>query len=296
MCVSLCLRASASLRFNRLNAKRTRSAAESAFGLDQIRSFTNSPPLRFHKLALLFGQMGRVQKRHLLFVIFATACHIAVAGPREFRTNGVPASAAVTNASVQRLGEGIFQIGAVRLDKKQQSISFPASVNMHEGVIEYVLVNSSGKLHESLFKTDAEPYHIHTAMLLLGANGGVVKTVTPEKKQSEVAGDSLLVFASWQQNGLEKKLPIEDLVSNLATKTNASRGVWLYNGSRLIDGTFLAQRDGSIVSTIADPDALVNNPRPGRDNDDNWQVNPTNAPPLNTPVRITFQLQKREHN
>lgn len=240
--------------------------------------------------------MGRVQQRCLLFTSFAMACHIAIAGPREFHTNAVPPSAAVTNAIVQRLGDGVFQIGAVRLDKKQQSISFPGSVNMHEGVIEYVLVNKTGKLHESLFKTDAEPYHIHTAMLLLGAKGGLVKTVTPEKKQSDVAGDPLLVFASWQQNGVEKKFPIEDLVSNLETKTNASRGFWLYNGSRLIDGTFLAQRDGSIVSTIADPDALVNNPRPGRDNDDIWQVNPTNAPPLNTPVQITFQLQKAEHN
>ena len=69
-----------------------------------------------------------------------------------------------------------------------------------------------------------------------------------------------------------------------------TRGEWRYNGSRVVEGNFLGQREGSIVAVIADPDALSNNPRPGRDNDQIWQVHTNAVPPVGTPVRITIQL------
>src|SRR5437762_3203439 len=75
------------------------------------------------------------------------------AGPRPLHTNAAPVSAAVTNSPIQKVGDGLFQIGQVRLDKEKRTITFPASVNMHEGNIEYVLVHATGKVHESLLKT-----------------------------------------------------------------------------------------------------------------------------------------------
>jgi len=70
-----------------------------------------------------------------------------------------------------------------------------------------------------------------------------------------------------------------------------SRGNWVYNGSRIVEGTFLAQRDGSLVSIISDQDALINNPRPGRENDEIWQVNTNTVPPVGTAVQITIKLE-----
>src|SRR3569623_2003527 len=77
-----------------------------------------------------------------------------------------------TNAPpLVEVAPGVFQIGLVRLDKNQKSVQFPAVLNMDHGLIEYLLVTTRGKTHESLLKTDAEPYNIHVAMLLLGAKG-----------------------------------------------------------------------------------------------------------------------------
>ena len=67
------------------------------------------------------------------------------------------------------------------------------------------------------------------------------------------------------------------------------RGEWIYNGSRIVHGTFLAHRDGSIVAVIADPDALVNSPRPGRDDDEIWTANRALVPPVGTPVEVTVE-------
>ncbi len=228
----------------------------------------------------------------LLVLVWAFASISLRAGPQPLHTNAAPIPFAVTNAAVIQIGPGIFQIGKVILDKSKRAISIPATVNMREGTIEYALVHATGKVHESLFKTDVEPYHLNVAFLLLGEKGGIVKTKTPEEKTSEINGDKIHVSASWKTNDLEVTFPIEELITDVETRTNASHGDWIYNGSRVIDGTFLAQRDGSLISTIADPDALINNPRPARDNDDAWQVNTTNVPPVNTSVQIRFELQK----
>jgi hypothetical protein len=69
-----------------------------------------------------------------------------------------------------------------------------------------------------------------------------------------------------------------------------SAGEWTYNGSMIEDGTFLADQDLSLIAVITDPTALVNNPREGYDNDENWQVRDDKTPPLNTAVQVTITL------
>ena len=56
---------------------------------------------------------------------------------------------------------------------------------------------------------------------------------------------------------------------------------------------FLAQKEGSIVSLIADPAALVNNPRPDRENDELWTLRTPKIPPVGTPVQVTIRLEKK---
>lgn len=225
---------------------------------------------------------------------FAFGLQLVQAGPRPLHeTNSTPVSPAITNAPLKKISDGVFELGKVQIDKNGRSVRFPATVNMREGNVEYLLVHAGGKVHESILKTDAEPFHIHTGLLLLGAKGGEVKTKTPEKKTSDVSGDGARVYVSWKTNGVESKLRGEELIWNAETKSAAAKGPWIYTGSRLINGMFLAQRDGSIISTIADPDALVNNPRAGRDNDDVWLVNTNAVPSVNTPVQVVIQLEAK---
>jgi hypothetical protein len=41
---------------------------------------------------------------------------------------------------------------------------------------------------------------------------------------------------------------------------------------------------------------VVNNPRPGHDNDQIWEGNTNNLPPLDTPVDVTFKLEPLQKN
>jgi hypothetical protein len=200
-------------------------------------------------------------------------------------------SMATTNVPLKQIGPGIFELGKVRLDKNGRMISFPAVVNMNEALIEYLVVTSAGKVHESLLRTDAEPWHIHVAMLLLGAKGAGTNSF-PEDHIKPLPGERVGIELSWKIGGKEKRHRAEEFILDRSKKSAMGKGFWIYTGSQVFEGIFIAQRDGSVVSLIEDPDALINNPRPGRDNDDNWQVDAKGLPPLESPVEVTIRLAK----
>ncbi len=95
---------------------------------------------------------------------------------------------------------------------------------------------------------------------------------------------------SWKAGGKETKAPAEDFIMNRQTRVKASRGPWVYNGSQVYRGTFLAQQDGSIVSLMTDAGALLNNPRQGHENDDIWEVISKGLPAIDSPVEVTIEL------
>lgn len=203
---------------------------------------------------------------------------------------GAPAPVASTNAPLKRLPDGRFQLGTVTLDAAKKAVTFPATVNMAEGLVEYAVVTSYGKLHESVLHTETSPADLHAAMLLLGAQGTPGVFWMTESPPKEIPGDRVEIDVAWRTEDGPRRVRLEEMVLNLATRSPMSAGVWRYTGSRVVEGTFLVQREGSIVAVITDPDALVNNPRPGRDNDEIWQANPKVVPPLGTPVEVTVRL------
>ncbi len=212
-----------------------------------------------------------------------------------------------TNAPLAEISPGVFQIGLVRLDKTNKSVQFPAVLNMDHGLIEYLLVTTRGKTHESLLKTEAAPSHIHVAMLLLGAKGAaqtpdLLKVPTGEyhvngpggageRNAQLLKGDPIRIELAWTNAETAKTVPAEDCVIDLQTGKAASRGTWNYNGSRVVDGTYMAQQQGSIVAMIDDVDAIVNNARKGHENDQVWQVRSNFVPSIGAKILVTFQLE-----
>ena len=203
-----------------------------------------------------------------------------------------PATASLTNPPLRQVGPGVFELGKVRLDKARRTVSFPAVLNMNAGLIEYLVVTESGKTHESLVRTDVAPYQIHLAMLLLGAQGAGTNAF-PENHTNPLPGDPVRIELVWKVKGKEQRLAAEATLRKRATHAEVSPGVWIYTGSRVIEGTFLAQEIGSIVSLIEDPDALINNPRPGRENDELWEIKPRGLPALDSSLQVILKLESR---
>jgi hypothetical protein len=191
---------------------------------------------------------------------------------------------------VREIGPGTAEVGPVRVEKAAARLSFPATVNMTTGIVEYAVVAKHGKTHESVFVAGATPQEIHLAALLLGIRDH--ETHPEAAPAPDLRGDRVRISVRWQAGGTEQERPLEDFIRREDTGAPLARGPWIYNGSELRNGRFAAQQDGSIVAIIADPEALVNNPRPGREDDDLWRVNTASIPPRGTAVRITITREE----
>jgi hypothetical protein len=214
---------------------------------------------------------------------FVRAAEISTAAP------GIRPSPGLTNAPIREIRPGILELGSIRLYRDRKSITFPAFLNMNEGIVEYLLVANSGKTHESVLRTEVDPYQIHVAMLLLGARGAGTNSF-PDDPAQPTPGDLIDIEAAWTLQSQEHRRHGEDLVHNRKTLQPLARGPWVYNGSRIVEGSFVAQLEGSIVSVITDPNALANNPRPGHEDDELWMVCSNGLPDLETPVMVTLHL------
>ena len=206
--------------------------------------------------------------------------------------------------AMQELSPGVFQIGKIRLDKNQRTATFPGKLNMAKDLVEYALVSPGGSTHESILTTEIQPTDLQFVMLLLDAKGSGLLVPAPDaaptgqinaeylRKSPRLKGDNISVTVSWKlPDGTSKAVPLEDLLINTEAKKAASRGPWIYNGSMFgADGVFLAQLQGSFISVVNNPAALINNPRKGNDNDQIWAVNEKLAPAVGTPVELTIKL------
>ncbi|MGV3755818.1 MAG: YdjY domain-containing protein [Verrucomicrobiota bacterium] len=206
------------------------------------------------------------------------------------------ASTAPTNAPakppLKEISPGVFELGVVRLDKNAKTVSFPAVVNMRSDIVEYWLVNNGGKIHESVLKTEAEPYHIHLAMLLIGAKGRPNISPAQRVEDKTTAGDTIRLSFEYQDEKGKVKRRAEEAINDKSTQATMTKGDWTYNGSWVFNSAFVAQRELSIVANIHDHDALINNPRPKREDDENWLAETKNLPPIGTPVTVIIELVK----
>jgi len=200
---------------------------------------------------------------------------------------------AQTNSPVVReVAPGVFEIGKVRLNKRQSTVTFPVAVNMRTGVVEYLLVTNNGKTHESIFKTDTEPYQVQLAMLLLGAKGRGTNAF-PQDTKLPPPGDLLRIELVCTNAGKSVRIRVEDFVFDKDARKRMKHLNWIYNGSFIDSDGFAAQQTGSIISLIDDPEALINNPLPKRDDDENWLIEESAVRQMRGPAEITLSFQPK---
>ena len=202
---------------------------------------------------------------------------------------------------------GVFKVGTVHLDKNTGAVTFPAKLQMNDGLLEYLLVMPQGPVHESLFVSEAAPQDVHMAMLLLGAKGMLPQQGAKEPgridaeylaKAPKLTGDLISLSVKWtDKSGKEQITPPERWIERKIftpkkpTQTvTAEDGPWLYTGSYFYENRFIAQVDGTFAALVTFPGALINNPRTGSNDDHIWFVKTNAVPPIGTPVEFTIKL------
>ena len=194
---------------------------------------------------------------------------------------------------IVKIEEGVYEFGGVIINKNQRSITLPATCNQRNGLVEYGLVHEDGKIHESLFRTKVRPQIFHTSLLLLK-----IKPVesffeniwSDDPKQIDYSDRCLEIIVTWDENGSKHESLLESLSTNQGKSNEANEKLFIFTGSRMVEGNFLAESTGSIVAVYADDNAIINNSHYDSVNDDVWIANKAKMPPLEMPVKISFHL------
>lgn len=246
--------------------------------------------------------------KRTLLIGLATAVLCSLAKAQE----SAPASSP-QKLRVEKLEGSLHALGEIRFDVAKRTIRFPASVNMNEGAIEFALVGTQGKTHESIFATDIRPIHLRAVMSLLNVEPTPAeKTGNPEPKKAP-APSFVDVEVSWASQTEEGKAAAADATKaqtvslrkcvaemhferpsptsdEKVTLKPLPKGSWEYTGSRVDDLGFEAERELDFIAVQKRLSALFNLPYPNTDRDDLWQANGKVLPAIGTPVTITIRL------
>jgi len=184
---------------------------------------------------------------------------------------------------------GHLVLGVVTVDKNRRTISFPVTVNQRKGLVEYAVVTAAGPTHESVFRTDAEPLHIHLGMLLLLPPDGIqpVKTAIDHP-----VGPDVFAKVDWKVDVLRVEHALEEFIVTVNSGKTLAAGPWIYTGSVAQQTGLMASTAGTVITIQPDHTALINNPRPDRHNDDLHFVNEVMVPPDDVELRLTIYVEK----
>ena len=213
--------------------------------------------------------------------------------------------AAELQKSIKKLSESEFALGEIKINAETKTVSFPATLKIVKGPLEYLIVNEAGSAHEALFMTKVNAFELNVALLLTGFKSSETffRKAKPDSFPEVVKGakfapeSSFTVVVDWtDEQGKAHTNSAEDWVYNLDAKAPAASGAWVYNGSLINqNGDLAAQVSGNILALYIDANALANNPRLGNDNDDIWTSKPAH-PTEGLPVTITLKMARESEN
>ena len=196
---------------------------------------------------------------------------------------------AVKMPAMNFVAPGVIEIGDCRVDKKNGRVEFPARVNMQEGLLEYLLVGDAGKLHESLLSTEISPYALQVSLLLLGIEG----SYNPLEVQGEARtpeGGRVNIKVQWQDGERVKTVALEKWLKKDKSKLNNIP--WVFTGSMVIDGVFMAEVERSIIAIFHDPVAMIDHQLPEGADDQIWFVDSAQTPSRGTNVTVIIEAVK----
>jgi len=205
-----------------------------------------------------------------------------------------------TKPALEKLDDGRMKLDDIVFDAETRELRFPAEINMREGLLEFLVVEHRGKIHESLLSTRVSPLKLNVVLKLLGfvaspelyykvTEDGTLsdefQEATPEQRQKS----RLAIEVEWQDGERLRRHPLNEWILNETTGKAMPFDPWVYGGSFLSNGRFYAEYTGDIVAIYLADGALVNYSGKDKELDEVWLPNTKRVPPVGTPVTVIFK-------
>ncbi len=243
------------------------------------------------------------------FVAWSTRASAAVA-------DGPAPTAQDPAADVAAKLREVFAAEGVLLDVPRGYTSVPAEILVRGDLLEYLVVNPRGAVHESAFLTSVAASRINAALLALGAEPGrnarwqrkdppptleEMRDGAPAYDVTPPEGDGFYLYVAWKLDGETCFHRMEDLILDLRTGATMRRHRWVYLGSRMIklrgdegQEAFAADLEGNLINIafFEQGNTLLTGALPECIDQTVWQSNFWLLPERESPVELVFALER----
>ncbi len=158
---------------------------------------------------------------------------------------------------IKDLGNQRYRIGAILVDKAQQTFRVEGRLLRLEPPLEFLAVRKGGmKAYESLLELDSDAIEFNLACILIGLDEKKGKAPSFHFSPEPVEGTPVAIWVSWEADGKTVRMPAAKLL--LQGDKLIDSDAWVYTGSIFAaDGTYLAQQDGTLVGFVHNPASII---------------------------------------
>lgn len=250
----------------------------------------------------------------------ALACAgVFVAGSPSAASAEAPAVVAAAQqpaADVSAKLREAFAAEGILLDAARGFASVPAEILVRGDLLEYLVVNPRGAVHESAFLTSVAASRINAALLALGVQPGrnarwqrkdppptleEIRDGAPAYDITPPEGDGFYLYVAWKLDGETCFHRMEDLILDLRTGATMRRHRWVYLGSRMLklrgdesQEAFAADLEGNLINIafFEQGNTLLTGALPECIDQTVWQSNFWLLPERESPVELVFAREK----
>lgn len=187
----------------------------------------------------------------------------------------VPGEAAPT--PVEMLADGAARIGGITVDPRTRAVAFPATLNagLTAGVLEVIIATPKGRLHEALVQADISPLTLQSCLYLLKLSNGPRLTDSTGRR-----GDLLDIDLEYTAaDGKVVREPVENWIRDTRTGEALQRLGWVFTGTTLRDGVFLAEAEGNICINYSVGSTILDSADPQSADDTIHALEPSRTDP-----------------
>jgi hypothetical protein len=177
---------------------------------------------------------------------------------------GAPGAAQEPGATpqpvIENLPDGRVRVGGITVDPKARTVSFAATLNdgLIDTILEVIIATPKGRLHEALLWADISPLALQSCLYLLNLNNGPRLTDSTGRQ-----GDLLDLDVEYNAaDGKTVREPVEAWIRDTRTGKRLQRIGWVFTGSRMQDGRFLAEEEGNICIDFSAASSVLDSPDP----------------------------------
>lgn len=221
----------------------------------------------------------------------------------------------------------IVKLPGIAIDLQRRCVDLEGRICLQEGLLELVACTEATKEHESIVSVSARAMHIHTALLLVGADNGhpVMRRPLDEKqtrwRHLPARGDVIEVFLlTTGENDKPVERPISDFIIRSRERVDEVDGVvltapsagksqdrqtrcltntFIFAGSQLKDDgpgprQYLADISGNVISIATFGDEVLCLPFHETQHDGAlmWRIKPKSLPKVGT--KVTLRLRPKQ--